>query len=228
MVTKRAKRRKRLLFFTLSVFVFFSNRWIADHVMQKWELPFNRSAYNQSYDVAIVLGGLSSVDKKTDNLEWQPGSDRLLYPLTMYRQGKVKKILITGGSGSLAEPNRRESVYLRRFLLNLNVPDSDIIIEKESKNTHENAVFTQQMLKERKLLNSRLLLVTSAYHMRRSMGCFKKVGLKFDILPVDFFVSTSTYYIDQWFIPDPEAFKIWQTLIKEVVGFWVYKFKDYI
>ena len=73
----------------------------------------------------------------------------------------------------------KEGKYAEQFLLNLGIPAADILIESESNNTRENAVFTQKLLTQ-KMPAAKCLLITSAFHMRRSIGCFNKVGMQFD------------------------------------------------
>ncbi len=226
--TKKTQRKKRLMWLMLLLFLFFSNRWIADSAMGKLELPFSSSNFEKKYDIAIVLGGLSSYNFETKHIEWREASDRLLFPLEMYRQGRVGKFLISGGSGSFAHPENREAVYLRQFLLNLGIPKSDILMEKKSRNTHENAVFSKELLDSLSLASKSLLLVTSASHMRRARACFRKVGLNFDVLPVDFVSEPSIYYFDQYFVPDAEAFEIWRMLLKEMIGCAVYRIKGFL
>ena len=71
---------------------------------------------------------------------------------------------------------KSEAILTRELLIRLGVPDSAIIVEPASRNTYENALFTREILKE-KYPNAtpRLLLITSAWHMRRSMGCLPSV-----------------------------------------------------
>ena len=226
--SKNEKKKRKLLIISVVALLFFSNRIIADRVMELWELPFSEKNYHKNYDVAIVLGGLSSYSPVSKHIEWREGSDRLQYPLEMYGQKKVKKILISGGSGSLAAPDKREALFLKQFLLDVGVRSQDIIIEKNSRNTHENAVFSKQILDSLGLSDTKILLVTSSYHMRRARACFKKEDLNFDILPVDFTAGTSIYYADQYIIPDGEALKIWNTLLKELVGYMVYSIKGFV
>ena len=58
----------------------------------------------------------------------------------------IKKIVFTGGSGSILHQDMKEGKYAEQFLLNLGIPSADILIESESNNTRENAVFTQKLL----------------------------------------------------------------------------------
>jgi len=71
------------------------------------------------------------------------------------------------------------------------------------------------------------LLITSAYHMRRSAACFAKLGWKIDCFSVDFISHSRKFTPDVLFIPRVEAIGNWQTLIKEWVGMISYKLAGY-
>ncbi|NOZ45581.1 MAG: YdcF family protein, partial [Chlorobi bacterium] len=98
--------------------------------------------------------------------------------------------------------------------------------KNQSRNTHENAIFTKKLTK---YFDSKTtyLLVTSAFHMRRAKACFKKAGFKFDIYAVNKKAGPRKYEFDYMFLPDKEAFYYWDLLIHEWAGFIVYKIMGY-
>src|SRR6185436_19436748 len=100
---------------------------------------------------------------------------RLFQALELYHRGRLKKIMFSGGSGSIRYPNHKEGLYVKKYLQTIHIPDSALIIESESKNTLENARFSKKILDSLKL-NGSILLVTSAFHMPRALACFKKAG----------------------------------------------------
>ena len=69
--------------------------------------------------------------------------------------------------------------------------------------------------------------MTSAFHMPRSMGCFKKAGLKVDAYPVDFYTDGNEAGFQSFLIPSLDAIGKWTVLIHEVFGYWVYKIMGY-
>ncbi len=225
--SKKPKRKKRLYRLSFFMLIFFSNRVITDLAIGMWERPFYHQALRMEFDVAIVLGGASSFNSATAQIEWREASDRVLYPLQLYKQGRVKKILISGGSGKIEHSESREADFLQKYLVSVGVSAEDILVEKESRNTYENAVFSKLLLDSLGISNNRLLLVTSALHMRRSEAIYRKAGMNFTIFPVDFLWIPSLYYADQYFVPDPLALHHWNLLVKEVVGYFVYKIRGY-
>jgi hypothetical protein len=75
--------------------------------------------------------------------------------------------------------------------------------------------------------DSKFLLITSAFHQRRALGCFRKQGLNCDAFSADLKTNTKTLIIN-FIAPDSENIALWQMTIKEIVGYWVYKMKGYL
>ncbi|MCE9539580.1 MAG: YdcF family protein [Bacteroidetes bacterium] len=219
-------RKKRSLLWALVLTLFFSNPFLFDECSRLWEIPSTRSEEVKIYDAAIVLGGMSVYDEDLDRVQFFRGVDRLIQTVELYKQGKIKKIIFTGGSGSLLHPEMKEGNYIKRYLLYMGIPEADFFIESESKNTHENALFTKELL-EKKNIRGNFLLITSAFHMRRSLGCFNKAGI--EVLPysTDRYSGPRKYEFDHLFIPEPSIIYSWNTLIHEMIGFIAYKIVGY-
>lgn len=94
------------------------------------------------------------------------------------------RIVFAGGSGALLANYPPEAETARRVLGALGVERERLTLESESRNTHENAVFAAQLLKPQP--GQRWLLVTSATHMARAVGCFRKAGFNIVAWPVDY------------------------------------------
>ena len=77
-------------------------------------------------------------------------------------------------------------------------------------------------------VETRSLLITSAFHMRRSKACFKKAGLPVDLFSTDFYSHPRYYTPDTLLVPQAEAITIWQKLFKEWTGMVAYKAAGYI
>ncbi len=84
------------------------------------------------------------------------------------------RIIFSGGDASLLENEGREADYLYPMLDTFGVPRERVTLENRARNTYENAVFTKELAKPR--LNERWLVVTSAAHMPRAIGCFRRAG----------------------------------------------------
>jgi uncharacterized SAM-binding protein YcdF (DUF218 family) len=179
------------------------------------------------YEGAIILGGIGNIDQRLQKINFGWGADRLFQLLPYYYQGRIKKIIFTGGSGSVEFPKDKEGIFVRKYLKSINIPDSVLLIESESRNTYENAVYTKKML-DSLHLQGPFLLVTSAYHMPRAIAVFKKAGYK-NVLPyiTNRESGKRRFTPDHLFIPNPDALFSLQLLIHEWVGYIVYKIRGY-
>ena len=77
-------------------------------------------------------------------------ADRFIQPLLLYKKGLVKKLLITGGNVNikgLKIDDTDESKKVKELLIAMGVNGNDIYLEQKARNTHENAIYTKQMLK---------------------------------------------------------------------------------
>jgi uncharacterized SAM-binding protein YcdF (DUF218 family) len=224
--SKNQKIKRKTLLATLIIFTLLSNPFIFNEAMRQWEIPMTRNEDLQKYDAAIVLGGLLFHSEEYNRTQYKRGIDRLLQAVELYKKGIVKKIFFVGGSGDIRLEDMKEGIYVKEFLLTIGIPEADILIESESKNTRENALFAKPILDEH-LPNARLLLVTSGFHMRRAMACFEKVGIKTEPYSTDI-MSGDRYFDIGFLVPDVNALKSWNELIHEVVGYVVYKISGYL
>lgn len=221
---------KNVLFRTgLGLLLFLSNDFIANEVISLWEIkPTPYAEINRRYDYGIVLTGVtkSEIEPK-DRVYFNRGADRVTHSVQLYKLGIIKKILVSGGSGRLISIDEREADDIANALILMGVPAEDIVIENQSKNTHESAVAVKKILIER-TDSKYCLLITSGYHMRRSIACFKKVGLDFDSFTTDFLSHKRAFTLDVLLVPKVDALSTWTTLIREWVGYSAYWVSGYI
>ena len=95
--------------------------------------------------------------------------------------------MFTGCSANLISTDAREADVAADILLSLGVAKERLTLERESRNTYENAVFSKAMVAPKP--GERWLLVTSAFHMPRSVGLFRKAGFPVEPYPVDWRVG---------------------------------------
>ena len=226
---KNRRWKKISLLSTIVLFFLFTNDFIINEIYLRWEIP--PTAFRDvpdDYDVGIVLTGIANLQKEPDDrVYFNKGADRIIHAIDLYKRGKIRKILVTGGTGSLKRPDLTEANALLKVLQLFGVPDQDIIIEKESRNTHENALFSARILNE-SFPNGKYLLITSAFHLRRAEACFGKAGIEADIFSTDFYSHPTSFTIDSMLLPNESAFDKWQTFIREILGIGAYKIAGYI
>lgn len=223
---KEERFRKRSLRFLLIFTILFSNSFLFNECQGAWEIPVTPYSSLKKYEVGIVLGGIMKYDRQNDRLRFQRGSDRLFQAIELYKRGYIKKIVFTGGSGSVLHPEDKEGPWVERYLLTLGIPPQDFLIEGESQNTHENAVYTKALL-DKNNFKGEFLLITSAFHMRRSLGCFEKEGMHVSPYSTDRYAGPRKFEFDHLLIPDASALYDFNNLIHEVVGYITYKMVGY-
>lgn len=227
--TKNANHKRKSLGIALISLLFFTNPFLANKVMEVWELPpVNMNTITKPYDIGVLLGGsLRYFDTASERPVYSQSVDRLIQTIALYKAGKIKKIMLSGGSGLLLSPGEKESEILIEVFHQYGIPLSDIILENESRNTRENAIFTAKIINEN-YSGSNVLLITSAFHMRRSLSCFQKTGLKVTPFSVDKKSSNLLMTPDRTIIPDPSSLMFWDVLLHEWFGFVTYKIAGYI
>lgn len=129
----------------------------------------------------ITLGGGFEAEVTTvrSGFEMTQAGDRFVETLRLALDYPQSRILISGGDGSLTGAYEGDATIGTRFFEAFGVPASRLIREAGSRDTFENAGNTQALLQQNNL--ERCLLVTSAFHMPRSVGLFRKLGI--DVLP---------------------------------------------
>jgi uncharacterized SAM-binding protein YcdF (DUF218 family) len=139
-------------------------------------------------DVAgiIILGGV--IDEETtiarDSLTMNNASERLFEAAALARHYPGAKVLFTGGSADVLGPKLREAEYARRFFDAEGIAPARVLYETNSRNTYENATDSLALIRPKP--EETWLLVTSAAHMPRSVGIFRKVGWTVVPDPVDY------------------------------------------
>ena len=214
LIVKNVKVKRRLLLIATLLLLFFSNAFLLDQFAKHWDIspvPMNKSPYS----CAIVLGGFTSEDGNGQGF-FNGTSARFIEALKLLTTGKVGHILISSGNGNLIHDNFKEADWVQMQLKQLKVPDSCVLIENRSRNTLENATFSKSILNA-KHLQPPYILVTSAFHMRRSIGIFKKAGLDITPYPCNYIAGTGGFSLIQ-LIPNATTLSTWNIYIKEVVG----------
>lgn len=221
---KRKYLRRRFLTFGILFLVLFSNSLIYNFVDDLWSVKFITP--KEEYDYGIVMGGMIDLKSNEDNILFLSNNDRLLNTLNLYSKGIIKKILISGASGSL-KSEIKEADILKKYLIKIGIPDSCVLAESFSKNTYENSIYCEKILTKihpNKVINC--LVITSDFHMRRSLACFKKTNLNID----PFVKKSSLKHFDLEYIIIPQSSTLfsWKVLFHEIVGYYIYKLLNYI
>jgi uncharacterized SAM-binding protein YcdF (DUF218 family) len=224
LIVKKPALRKNLLIFSLGLLLFFTNPFIINQLIKTWE-PQSSVDNKKIYDTGIILSGFMSLDKENGSLSFGEATDRLTEGLILYRTGRIKTILISGGSGSMID-DTRESMLAKAFLVNnCGIPDSVVYIDTVSRNTYENALESKKLMHAEGMKSA--IIITSASHMRRAEGCFNNLGMDVDIHPTDGLFNIQKFYLSDLIVPDTRAIVKWENLMHEIVGVIIYKLHGY-
>ena len=122
----------------------------------------------------------------------------------------------------LFNPQYKEAQIMKNHLVSNGIPAHDIIIENNSRNTKENALFSAEIL-NRDFKNKSVLLITSSLHMNRAIFCFEQAGVEVTAFPTDNTNSNRSFRIEYLLLPNSESFEKWESIIHEWIGYIVYK-----
>jgi uncharacterized SAM-binding protein YcdF (DUF218 family) len=136
-------------------------------------------------DGAVILGGVidTFMAKARGEIALNEAAERMTGVAELARRYPNMRIIFSGGSGSLLHPEEREAVLAPRLLESFGIPRSRIVLEEDSRDTAENARFSKVIAAPKS--GERWLLVTSAFHMPRSVGVFRQAGFPIEPYPVD-------------------------------------------
>ena len=136
-------------------------------------------------DGIVVLGG--AINPALSRIYGAPqingNAERVTVIPKLARAYPNARIVYSGGDASLLGNEGREADYLYPLLDSFGVPRERVTIENRARNTYENAVFSKELAKPKP--GERWLLVTSAAHMPRAIGCFRRAGFAVEAYPVD-------------------------------------------
>lgn len=222
---RREKTAWRLVIAALAFLLIPALPLVAMGMMRSLEssYPSLASAQAPTAEAIVVLGG-SIWGAQPPRLEAEEASGSRLTPAArLYRHKKAPFIVVSSGSPYFF-PDGKEGIEandMRDFLVDAGVPDKAIIREDRSRNTEENARHTAEILKTRGW--SKILLVTSAYHLPRAVAIFKKYGVT-DVIPFPTEKRmTEGPFRFSYLIPELAALQTTTAAIKEYVGRWVYQ-----
>lgn len=170
----------------------------------------------------VVLGGAvdPEVGERRGTVALQESGERMTEAVALARRFPQARIVFTGGSAAVFPDGTTEAQAAARFFEEMGVPAERLVFEDRSRNTAENAAFTRAMVDPEP--GSTWLLVTSAYHMPRAMGCFRAAGFPVGPWPVDYRTGGRE---DRWRLQYAPAYRLQMvdTAVREWVGLAAYR-----
>ena len=232
-------RRPRLaaipIALSLVILLLSSNAWVSDGLVRSLEYQHRPPAELPTADAIVVLGGCTKPQfPPRPWVDVSEEGDRVLHGAMLYRQGKAPKVIFSGGRIDWYGTGSSESQDMAEIAKTMGVPESAILQDPTSLNTRENAVNVQKILQQYQM--RRILLVTSAMHMPRSLKIFQKLGIDAIPAPTDFLVTDnnqaelqgSAQAIVLNLLPEAERLRGTTRALKEYVGIVVYWLRGWL
>lgn len=177
-------------------------------------------------DGIVVLGGAldSVVAGARGDIALNEAAERMTDVAALARRYPAARIVFSGGTGQLVFQGANESDLARRLFASFGIAEVRISVDDRSRDTVENARFSKIVADPKP--GERWLLVTSAYHMPRSMGAFRHVGFAVEAYPVDWRTRGTS---DLWrpFTNVGDGLRRTDTAMREWVGLVVYRLNGY-
>ncbi|HEY9762946.1 MAG TPA: YdcF family protein [Trichocoleus sp.] len=186
-------------------------------------------------EAIVVLGG--AIKPAVTPRPWvdvAEAGDRVLHGAFLYQAGKAPLLILSGGRITWKEGGPSESGDMAQLAMALGVPRSAIAEDPTSLNTYENAVNVKAILQQRQI--NRVLLVTSAMHMPRSLMIFRRQGIDAIPAPTDFLITEQSLQETRttWqgrllsLVPQAENLALISKALKEYIGIGVYRLRGWL
>lgn len=237
LIFKKQTWKKFLVILALCILVLCGNRWITTSIVKSLEWRYLPTDNIPEAEAIVVLGGgTDAPDYPRPMVDVTAAGDRIIYGGFLYKQGKAPYVLLSGGNISwMGDRSNTPAEQMADILLLMDIPEDALILQTKSQNTYEDALYSCEKLKEMDI--HRILLVTSALHMPRSVMLFEKQGIEVIPAPTDFRVTQTV--LDDMAHPDFESFIInlipnvsnisaFSNAIKEYIGMLVYHLRGWI
>ncbi len=226
---REGRRAKPLLgLLGLLVLVVFSMESVSNAMTYALEHAVSSTvSADASYDAVILLGGVSDerVTAQTGAPAFNDSVERLIATHRLLADGRARVAIVSGAAEYPAFLETSEARVAAAQLRAWGIDERRVILEEEARNTHENAVFSKRIVEARGF--RRVLIVTSAFHMRRAVECFEAVGLPVDTLLVDFRAHDPNGPGGSSWLPRAVHLADSTRMIREFVGLHIYRLRGY-
>jgi len=212
-----AKKFKAIFFLAAVSFYLLSNSYVADWLLKPLEAPFNRPLHmNKKADAVIVLGGGSVAGSANLPLA-NDAYKRAVWGLMIAKQTNLP--LYFSGAGTYKKYTEADAFMdsMNEIKTNLQVTDLSLHVETKSLDTYQNAKFSKQIFFEQGIERPTIYLVTSAYHMKRSIALYKY--FEFEVIPSATGFQISNKPKTSWdYLPNMSALNRSYTALHEYAG----------
>ncbi len=218
---------------SITILYIFSLGIVSEKFWEWIEYPWQRLKVEQieNGDAIVVLSGGGKVlaPGKANIYEWND-PDRFLAGIDLFKQKKAPKLIFTGGSSPLRKKMPLEGELYKQEAIKYGIPSKAISSTSLVFNTAQEAIEVNNLLKlNQNELPKKIILVTSAFHMKRAKKAFERQGLIVYPFPVDFKSTNSSKGFElmnpyNW-IPNSASLHRTSKALREVLGRIIYNIK---
>ncbi len=235
MLWKRPRIAAGAIAFALILLLLCSNGWVSHWLVRSLEWQNIPPTSIPNAGAIVVLGGATkSAFPPRPGVDLSEAGDRIIYAAQLYRQQKAPIIILSGGRINWRGGGASESADMADILTSIGIPKQAIVQEPDSLNTYQNAVNVRGILQSRNI--HRVLLITSAIHMPRSLKIFQRQGIEAIATPTDFLISenevqelsSSPKAAILNLLPDTENLHQFTNALKEYIGLLVYGLRGWL
>lgn len=217
----------------LTVLLVCGNGWVVHGVVRYLEWQYLPPDPMPTADAILVLsGGIRGAQPPRATVEVNESGDRVLYGAELYRLGRAPKVICTGNVSTGSMRRRSEAEDMADLLVRIGVPRAAIVLETKALNTHDHAVNLCPMFAALEV--RRVLLVTSALHMTRSVGVFRRACPDVDYVPAPTDFRAVARLPVPWhrsaanLIPTPQALVDFTDAAHEYLGMAYYRLRGWM
>ena len=217
-------RNRFFVLLGMLVLLVFSMPLVSDFLIRSVEVGSGRVPLQRvgKADAIVVLSGMIVTVEGAPLGEWGDAVDRFDGGIELFKAGKAPLLLFTRGQMPWQPDAVPEGELLAKRALLLGVPQSAIRLTGKVGNTADEAVAAKVVLGAAKGLPKRIILVTSACHVRRARFLFERAGFEVTPFPVDYQVSEKSGLTVLRFLPNADALAGSERALREVMGLLFY------
>jgi uncharacterized SAM-binding protein YcdF (DUF218 family) len=200
------KKARVYLFLCASLLYLLSTKAVGNFLLLPFEAPYNHKHVPKTVDAMVILSG--GTYGKSANLTLGTSSfKRVVYGVMIAKKENLPIIFSGQGLKEYSESmSMRDTVSELNYYFDINLTESEnllknkfsILYENRSLNTYENAKYTKKLFSQLGVKNPSIYLVTSAFHLRRSIKLYKHFGFAITPIATDF-MTTNKLNISYYF-----------------------------
>ena len=222
------RKKVKFIYSAFISLIIFSNGLFADILWRLLEHPWKRLDYSlvaPSDGIVVLSGGRHLPPGNTKIIEWYD-PDRFLAGIDLYNANKSNRLIFTGGKNPITSNLPPEGDIYIKEAISMGLPKEDLFTTNPVNNTLQEAKAIKNLLNnEIPLIKKRIILVTSAFHMKRAKKVFESEGISVQPYPVDF-KSNKSFFSSlrnplNW-IPSASSLNKSSRGIREIIGRFIY------